>query len=59
MSPDFRSNNTLLEVRYRWMIKKSLKLEARARRRQEIDKPIPNLVKKDDEDYYLRLTWKF
>jgi len=59
ISPDFRSNNNLFEVRYRWMISKTLKFEIRGRRREQIDKPTTSTKIKVDEDSYFRLTWKF
>lgn len=59
LSPDFRNNNILVEIRYRWNIDKNFKLEARARRRKEIDKLTTSTVKRLDKDSYIRLTWKF
>lgn len=59
ISPDFRSNNNLYEMRYRWLISKTLKFEIRARRREEIDVPATSTKAKVDEDSYFRLTWKF
>ena len=59
LSPDFRNNNTLIELRYAWKIDKKQKLEARIRNREDIDQPTGTLRKRDDDDLYIRYTYKF
>lgn len=59
LSPDFRNNDTLLEVRYQWRITKAWSMEARIRRREEIDIPASALQERVDDDVYVRFTGKF
>jgi len=59
ISPDFRENERLAEVRYQWKISKSLSLESRVRERVELDKQTTAAQRRDDTDYYVRLTCKF
>lgn len=59
ISPDFRNNDRLMEVRYQWRIAKDLSMEARLRRREEIDLPEGLSRGRIDDDFYLRLTAKF
>jgi hypothetical protein len=59
ISPDFRENDRLAEIRYQWKINKSFSLESRLRERIELDKQTTAARRRDDTDYYLRLTYKF
>ncbi len=59
MSPDFRENTNLLELRYKWTIDKKQKIEARIRRREDIDQITYSLQARVDTDFYLRYTRKF
>ncbi len=59
ISPDFRENTNLLELRYKWAIDKKQKIEARIRRREDIDQVTNSLQKREDTDFYLRYTRKF
>jgi len=59
LAPDFRENNNLLELRYKWQINKKQKLEARVRRRTEIKRQSTAADKRVDSDIYIRFTHKF
>lgn len=59
LSPDYRNNNNLLEVRYKWNIVKNHRLEARIRNRKDIDIHTGAIRKRDDNDLYIRYTYKF
>ena len=59
ISPDFPANVRLTEVRYGWKIRKNLKLEARVRKRKELDSQTTAVQRRDGDDLYVRLTYKF
>jgi len=59
ISPDFRENTNLVEVRYKWAIDKKQKVEARIRAREDIDSVTGSLQNRVDKDFYLRYTRKF
>ena len=59
ISPDFRNNNSLLEVRYKWQISKKQKFEARIREREDLIVPTGSTKSRVDNDFYLRYTHKF
>ena len=59
LSSDFRPNDELLEARWVWQASKAWQLDARIRRREEIDLPASAARPRRDDDMYLRATWKF
>ena len=59
LSPDFRNNDALAEIRYQWRIAPSLSLEARLRRREELEVPASAARERVDRDVYLRLSARF
>lgn len=59
LSGDFRPNDELLEARWVWHASKAWQLDARIRRREEIDLPASAVRPRRDDDLYLRATWKF
>jgi len=59
LSPDFRENERLAEIRYQWKVSKNLSLESRVRERVEIDKQTTAIQRREGTDYYVRLTYKF
>jgi hypothetical protein len=59
LSPDFRNNDRLLEVRYQWRFAEKWSMEARVRRREELEVPVGTLQARIDDDVYVRLTGKF
>lgn len=59
ISPDFRNNDRLQEVRYRWRFSKTWSMETRLRRREEISVPAGTPQVRIDDDFYLRFTGRF
>ncbi len=59
LSPDFRENERLAEIRYQWKISKDLSLESLVRERVELDKQTTATRRREATDYYVRLTYKF
>lgn len=59
ISPDFRNNNSLIELRYKWAINKRSRIEARIRQRQDLQILVGETRKQIDDDLYVRYTWKF
>ncbi len=56
IAPDFRENNHLLEGRYQWQFAANHSFEARARIRCDLDRIVGSEQKRQDADFYLRLT---
>ncbi|MEK7735008.1 MAG: hypothetical protein AAB329_06160 [Pseudomonadota bacterium] len=59
ISPDFRENERLLEVRHQYVFTKQLSMESRIRQRLELEQLTTAVRKRDDRDLYVRLTYKF
>ena len=59
LSPQFRPNEELVEIRYQWKHEDWPLLEVRVRQRDEIDKLLGSTRKRSVFDYYARLTWQF
>ena len=59
LSSDFRPNDELFEARWVWQASPAWQLDARLRRREEIDLPSAVAQPRRDDDIYLRATWKF
>jgi len=58
LSPDFRPNDRLAEIRYQWQFLPKTSMELRLRERRELEHPI-NTRARVDHDLYVRLTHKF
>jgi len=59
LSPDFRNNDRLFEVRYAWRISNKFTMTARLRQREEIKVPTDTPALRIDDDFYLRFTMRF
>jgi hypothetical protein len=59
LSPDFRNNDELAEIRYQWRINGALSFEARYRWRSELVVPDSAARSRVDRDAYARVTLKF
>ncbi len=57
LSPEFRENESLAEVRYQWRRSKNLAFDIRVRRRQELAKLVLSDRKRNELDFFLRFTW--
>lgn len=59
LSPDFRPNDALAEIRYQWRFSSQTSFEARVRERREIDIPSSAARARVDRDVYARISYKF
>ena len=59
ISSDFRPNDELVEVRWVWQASPDWQIDARLRRREEIDLPAGTSRARRDDDLYLRATLRF
>ncbi len=59
LSPDFKSNQNLIETRYRWNLDKRQRIEVRLRYRTDIKQRTDKSEKRIDRDLYARYTLKF
>ncbi len=59
ISPDFRNNDELVEIRYQWIIASGHSVEARVRHREELRPLITAAERRDDLDFYVRYSLKF
>ena len=59
ISPDFRNNEVLSELRYEWKIDERQAFTARARRRNEMDIMVDAARKRREDDFFLRYTVNF
>lgn len=57
LSPQFRQNEALTEVRYQWRKTKSLALDFRIRKRKELEKLAFADRERAEIDYFIRFTW--
>ena len=58
LSPDFRPNDRLAEIRYQWQFLPKTSMEARVRERRELEHPIGTRARVD-RDLYVRVSHKF
>ncbi|CAG4969671.1 hypothetical protein LYB30171_00555 [Lysobacter luteus] len=58
ISPDFRPNDRLTEVRYQWKFAERTSMEARVRERRELEHPVGTRARLD-RDVYVRLSHRF
>ncbi len=61
LSPQFRPNEELFEIRYIWNPRRPYfpLLEARIRWREDLEQRVGTLRKQEELDGYIRLTWEF
>ena len=59
LSSDFRPNDWLLEARWVWQASPALQVDARLRRRQEVELPATADHPRRGDDLYARVTWRF
>ncbi len=58
LSPQFRPNEELFEIRYQWRPENIPLFEWRVRWREDLIQPVDTIRKRDVFDMYLRLTWE-
>jgi len=59
LSPQYRDNEKLFEIRYLWRKTENLMIDARMRWREELDQKLSESQKRDEVDYFVRFTWGF
>lgn len=59
LSPQFRPNEELIEIRHMWRPERLPLLESRIRRRQELDPLVDSAQRRTQYDFFVRLTWRF
>ena len=59
LSPQFRPNEELFEIRYQWRGRLLPLLEARVRWREDLEQLTGAVQKRKEFDFYLRVTWEF
>ena len=59
LSPQYRANEELIEVRYLWKKSSRLTIEARLRVREELERLSTAGERGDETDGFVRLTWRF
>ena len=57
LSPQFRQNEALSEIRYQWRRSRAIALDIRVRRRKELEQQVATSQKQDELDFFIRLTW--
>jgi len=57
LSPQFKQNESLAEIRYQWRWAKNLSLEFRVRRRAVLEQPVSSEPEDSDVDFFVRVTW--
>jgi len=57
LSPQFRQNESLAEIRYQWRKSRRLAFDFRIRQRKELEQRALAVGKLEELDYFVRLTW--
>ena len=59
LSPQYRDNEELFEIRYLWRKSENLVIDTRVRWREELDQQVTQSQKLDEFDFFARLTYRF
>lgn len=59
ISPSFRNNTHTLEIRHQYRFSQRLSTEMRYRIRKQLHTPLDAAVKRKDDDFYARITFRF
>jgi len=57
LSPQFRQNESLAEIRYLWRRSRQLALDVRIRIRTELEQRMLSVGKHEEVDFFVRFTW--
>ena len=57
LSPQFRENESLTEVRYQWRKSRQLAFDFRIRKRTELEQRTLSDSKREELDFFIRFTW--
>jgi hypothetical protein len=59
ISPQYRPNEELIELRWQWLTWKIPVFETRIRLRTDLDQQIDTARQRTQWDIYIRATWRF
>lgn len=59
LSADFTPNDSLIEARWVWRVNGTTTVDARVRRREEIDLPVGSTRERVSDDANIRVSWRF
>ena len=59
ISPQYRPNSELIELRWQWLDWKIPLLETRIRRRTEMDQQVGTVRPRTQWDFFIRATYRF
>jgi len=59
LSPQYRPNEELFEIRYQWRRTRNLALDARVRWRRDMEQETGAVRKQEEVDVFVRFTWGF
>lgn len=57
LSPQYRPNESLVELHYQWRRSTRLAVDVRIRHRKELEQLVLASQKNDELDFYIRFTW--
>ena len=57
LSPQFRQNESLAEIRYQWRRSKDLALDIRFRKRTDLEQLASSDLRQSEYDFFVRITW--
>ncbi len=57
LSPQFRPNESLVEIRYQWRRSRNLAIDIRVRQREELEQLVLTDRKRKELDVFVRITW--
>jgi hypothetical protein len=57
LSPQFRQNESLVELRYQWRRNRKLAFDFRIRKRKELEQLVSADRKREEFDFFIRFTW--
>ena len=57
LSPQFRQNESLTEIRYQWRKNRQLAFDFRIRKRKELARLELSDRKREELDFFVRFTW--
>ena len=59
LSPQYRDNEEQIELRWSWRPTSDLVIDARVRRRKELDRLVTATQRVEELDVFVRATWRF
>ena len=59
LSPQYRANEEQIELRWSWRPNSDLVVDARVRRRKDLDRLLTANQRSDELDVFVRATWRY